>query len=90
MVLKDEKGTRLYPVCSWERNQHKLYATQVRIQNEVSDAEILGEKAPYSALERIDIAVKAFDAHVVNGIVYAPYEIGQMIKNYIWAYDLRH
>lgn len=90
MVLKDEKGTRLYPVCSWERNQHKLYATQVRIQNEVSDAEILGEDAPYSALERIDIAVKAFDAHVVNGIVYAPYEIGQMIKNYIWAYDLRH
>ena len=85
-VYRDKKtGKKLYPVCSWEKNQHKLYNAHDRIMNAIYEG-----KADYDALDRIERAISAFDAYVIDGIVYATYEDGKLIKDYVWAYDLRH
>lgn len=85
-VYRDKKtGKKLYPVCSWEKNQHKLYNAHDRIMNAIYEG-----KADYDALDRIERAMSAFDAYVIDGIVYATYEDGKLIKDYVWAYDLRH
>ena len=84
-LYKDKKtGKKLYPVCNWENNQHKLYNAHDRIMNAIYDGE-----ADYDQLERIEKAMSAFDSCVINGMVYATYEDGILIKDYIWAYNAR-
>lgn len=84
-LYKDKKtGKKLYPVCSWENNQHKLYNAHDRIMNAIYDG-----KADYDQLERIEKAMSAFDGCVINGMVYATYEDSILIKDYIWAYNAR-
>lgn len=86
MLYTDKKtGKKLYPVCSWEKNQHKLYNAYDRIMNAISEG-----KGNFDELERVEKALSAFDAHVKDGIVYATYEDGLLIKNYVWGYDARH
>lgn len=85
-VYKDKKtGKKLYPVCSWEANQHKLYNAHDRIMNAISEG-----RADYDALDRIERALDAFEAHVIDGVVYATWEDGALIKDYVWAYNARH
>lgn len=84
-LYKDKKtGKKLYPVCNWENNQHKLYNAHDRIMNAIYDGE-----ADYDQLERIEKAMSAFDGCVINGMVYATYEDSILIKDYIWAYNAR-
>ena len=84
-LYKDKKtGKKLYPVCSWEDNQHKLYNAHDRIMNAIYDGE-----ADYDQLERIEKAMSAFDSCVINGMVYATYEDSILIKDYVWAYNAR-
>lgn len=84
-LYKDKKtGKKLYPVCNWENNQHKLYNAHDRIMNAIYDGE-----ADYDQLERIEKAMSAFDGCVINGMVYATYENSILIKDYIWAYNAR-
>lgn len=86
MLYTDKKtGKKLYPVCSWEKNQHKLYNAHDRIMNAISEG-----KGDFDALERIEKAMSAFDAHVKDGIVYATYEDSLLIKDYVGAYNARH
>lgn len=86
MVYTDKKsGKKLYPICSWEQNQHKLYNAHDRIMNAIYD-----DKADYNALDRIERAINAFESHVINGVVYATWEDGLLIKDYVWAYNARH
>lgn len=90
-------GQRLYPVCSWERNQHKLYNALDRAHNRVSDLyedrsvsmeEIDRAEAWVEEVERL---LEIFDSHVSpNGIVVATWEDGNKIKDIIGAYDARH
>ena len=85
-VYRDKTtGKKLYPVCSWENNQHKLYNAQDRIMNAIYDG-----KADWDAVERIEKAINAFENHVIDGIVYATYEDSLLIKDYVWAYNARH
>ena len=85
-IYRDKKtGKKLYPVCSWEKNQHKLYNAHDRIMNAIHEG-----KADYDALDRIERAMSAFDAYVIDGIVYATWEDGRLIKDYVWAYNARH
>ena len=92
-----ETGKKLYPVCSWERNQHKLYNALDRAHNRVSD--LYEDKS--ASMDEIDKAEEwvseverllyIFDSHVAsNGIVYALWEDGNKIKDIIGAYDMRH
>lgn len=89
-------GEKLYPVCKWEPNQHKMYNALDRAHNAVSD--LYEDK--YSTCEQIDKALdwvdeverllEIFDSHVAsNGLVYASYKDGQKIKDIILAYDAR-
>lgn len=90
-------GEKLYPVCSWEKNQHKLYNAIDRANNAVTD--LYEDKS--ATMEQIDKAeewvqeverlTSIFDSHVAsNGLVYATYQDGLKIKDIIGAYDMRH
>lgn len=84
-LYKNKEGKKMYPVCNWENNQHKLYNAYDRIVVAVYDG-----KAEYDELEKIQKALDAFNSFVVNGMVYATYEDSLLIKDYIWAYNARH
>ena len=91
-LYRDKKGKKLYPVCSWYENQHKLYNAHDRIMNAIyEDQQAKGENLDKldAELERIEKAMNAFEAHVIDGMVYATYENGNLIKDYIGAYDIR-
>ena len=87
-VYKNKEGKKLYPVCSWERNQHKLYNASDR-------ARIWWFESDYSEeamkeCDEIDRLIEVFDNYIIDGIVYAVYEDYIKIKDYIAAYDARH
>ena len=84
-LYRNKEGKKLYPICSWENNQHKLYNAHDRIMVAYYDNE-----ADYEEVERVEEAMAAFDRYVINGIVYATWEEGQLIKDYVWAYNARH
>ena len=93
-LYRTKDGTKLYPCCSWEKNQHKLYNALDNINNAIYDAE--EEKASieemirlYDRREEIENALSWFDRYVVDGMVYAPYEQYLLIKDIVWAYNAR-
>jgi hypothetical protein len=90
-------GKKLYPVCSWENNQHILYNALDRAHNAVSD--LCEDKNATSEqidkadewVEEVQRLLEVFDSHVAsNGLVYATWEDGLKIKDIIWAYNARH
>lgn len=89
-LYRNKQGKKLYPVCSWEENQHKLYNAHDRIMNSIDEAIEAGLEPPYEEQERIERAMEAFDRYVIQGIVYATYEEGCLIKDYVRAYNARH
>lgn len=94
-VYRNKEGKKLYPVCSWEANQHKLYNAHDRALIRRYDLDRDGgTEEEYDAIEkeveRIEHALNVFDGIVINGIVYATYEDSVIIKDYVWAYNARH
>lgn len=93
-IYKDKEGHKLYPVCSWERNQHKLYNAMDRAHNSLYDALENGTTEDIDRCEheidRIGQVMSAFERFIVDGIVYARWEDACIIKDYIWAYNARH
>lgn len=94
MLYKDKKGNKLYPVCSWEENQHKLYNALDRAHNALYDAmsdnDIIRQDKVEAEIDRIERALFAFDRYVINGIVYAKWEDVVLIRDYVAAYNARH
>lgn len=86
-LYKDKEGRKLYPVCAWSPNQHKIYNAYDRAILRRDD-EDYSEKA-CAWLETVEKALAAFDRYVINGIVYATYEDGKIIKDLVAAYDVR-
>lgn len=93
-VLRTNNGTKLYPVCNWERNQHKIYNYSDRCKNAEHEAFLNGSEADYNkAVERSENAehlIEVFNGFVVDGVVYAEYNDYKAIKNVIAGYDYRH
>ena len=91
---KTGKGQKLYPICSWERNQHKIYNANDRAWNWVYDAVKGGDNAEieraYAYRDLIDKAMNIIDSIVICGIVYGTWSDYKLIKEEIVAYDLRH
>ena len=86
-LYRNKQGQKLYPVCSWEANQHKLYHVYDCAVLDCYDTEWSEEAC--EKRDRIEHAIDVFDGCVINGLVYATYEDSQIIKDYIWAYDAR-
>lgn len=82
---KNKQGKKMYPVCSWEKNQHKLFNAHDRIMNEYTAGEV-----EYDVVEKVEQAMGAFEAHVIDGTVYATWEDRNLIMDYIFAYNARH
>ena len=91
-VSEANRKKTLYPVCSWEENQHKLYNAHDRIMNAICEARESGEDEEplYRALENVERVLDAFNKHVIQGIVYATYEDSCLIMDYVAAYNARH
>lgn len=93
-VYRDKQGNKLYPVCSWERNQHKLYNAHDRIMIAIYDAQAAKNydelEKLYEVQEKILRAIDVFNGCIINGVVYATYQDGLLIKDYVWAYNARH
>jgi hypothetical protein len=93
-LYRDKQGNKLYPVCSWEKNQHKLYNALDRAHNELYDAieehDLDRITRAENEMERIEGALTAFDRFVIEGIVYAQWSDACLIKDYIAAYNARH
>lgn len=86
-IYRNSQGKKLYPVCVWEKNQHKLYNAYDRAYLALYDEGYTDEAA--AELERVEKAMSAFDAHVIGGMVYATWEDGKVIKDIIGAYNVR-
>jgi hypothetical protein len=88
-IYRDKKtGKKLYPVCSWYNNQHKLYNAHDRAMNWCYDSNWCDEAQEW--LDKVQHAMGWFDGCVINGLVYAPYEEYCLIKDIIGGYDMRH
>lgn len=94
-LYRNRDGEKLYPVCSWERNQHKLYNALDRINNALYDAEedpnvsVEEYNKLYDRREQIEDALDAFNRYVIEGIVYATWAQGNIIKDIVAAYNAR-
>lgn len=84
-LYRNKDGKKLYPVCNWEHNQHKLYNAHDRAMVALYDG-----TGTYAEVDRIEQAMDAFEKHVIGGMVYATYEDSLLIKDYVWAYNARH
>lgn len=82
---KNKQGKKMYPVCSWEQNQHKLYNAHDRVMNAYTEGLV-----DYEVVEKVEKAMGAFEAHVIDGIVYATWEDRNLIMDYVFAYNARH
>lgn len=86
-LYRNKLGEKLYPVCSWERNQHKLYNAIDRAHNRCYDEDYSDEAE--DELARCNQALNAFESHIIGDLVYATYEDSLIIKDIIGAYDMR-
>ena len=94
-LYKNAQGQKLYPVCSWEANQHKLYNAHDRIMNRIDDLEDdpmsdrLELFRAYDQQEEIEHLLEVFSSYVHDGIVYATWKDRNRLMEYIAAYDVR-
>ena len=81
MVIQLKNGKKLYPVCNWNDNQHKLYYwyNEAYLQDD------------YEELNRMDELLNVFNAGVQkDGLVYVEGAFLQPIREAIVMYDLCH
>ena len=92
MIRTTRDGTKLYPVCNWERNQHKIDVAYTKSLNRLYDARETGEGIDKAEeqVARMEEARKWIDNVMQDGIVYAPYPIYRLLKDIIGAYDITH
>lgn len=85
---RNKDGEKLYPVCNWERNQHKVYNALDRAVVKCIEEEYSADSCDW--LDKVERAMEAIDSHVYDGIVYATWEDGQILRDVIGGYDARH
>ena len=86
---RNGEGKKMYPVCSWEKNQHKIYNANDRVRVLCCENRPLTDEE-HRWIEKVDRAMEVIDSHVYDGIVYATWEDGQILKDIIYGYNARH
>lgn len=94
-LYRDKRtGKKLYPVCSWNANQHKLYYFLTKFENNWYDCmyedDADGMDKWEKKKEEMYHLLTEFNSHVHGGIAYATYEDGQKIKEACVMYDIHH
>ena len=88
------KTVKLYPVGSWERNQHVFYNAVDRAHNNLFDARENGAGIEEAEewLEKCNNALARFDCGPKDsrGVVYAEYNDYKFMKDVIGGYAMRH
>lgn len=85
-----KNGTKLYPVCNWYKNQHKIYNYYDKCYIKAFDYETATDE-DFDAYEEAQRLIEVFDGGVQSdGLVYATYKDYCKIKDIIGAYDYRH
>ena len=88
--VKVINGVKFYPVCSFEKNQHKIHYWYNKALLACYDSDWQDEKA-VDEREEAEKMLGYFDFYTGrDGLVYAPYKDGQRIKEMIVCYDLCH
>lgn len=92
-VITKKDGTKLYPCCGFEANQHKLYHAYDVAMCALYDAEESNDleamNRAQEAIDRVETAL-GWEYCIYNGVIYAPYDVYKIIKDIVVAYDLRH
>lgn len=80
---------KMYPVASWERNQHVFYNLCDRMANAYYDS---NSEEDYDRWQEAQRLCGAFDCgpQDANGVVYAEYEDYKAMKDFIGGYAYRH
>lgn len=92
MVKRLKDGRKLYPVCRWSANQHKVDAayTKALIRRDTAYETGFGIDDAESHLKLMEQAREWIDNVGKDGIVYAPYPMYKVLKDIIGYYDLTH
>lgn len=85
---RNSEGKKMYPVCSWERCQHKIYTEHDRAVVRVINENHSEESVEWSI--KVDEAMALIDRNIIDGIVYATWEDGKILKEVLRGYDERH
>lgn len=80
--------TKLYPICKWEDNQHKIYNAYDRAMNWCYESNYSDEAV--ANLEKVEKMMEIIDGIIINGLVYGTWEDYKLIKDCTVAYDVRH
>ena len=85
-LYKADDGRKMYPVGSWEKNQHKVYNAYDRMNTKIAldGADAVSDKE----YDNMMVAMSWVDC-VRDGLIYAPYKEGQILKAIIGGYDVR-
>ena len=86
---RNKEGKKMYPVCSWEKNQHKVYTEHDRAMVLMATPKEMSEEE-HEWVEKVDRAMEMIDRNIIEGIVYATWEDGLVLKDVIWGYNARH
>ena len=78
---------KLYPVCNWERNQHKIYNYNDKMYIKAHEE---NTEEAWSAFEESERLLEVFNGQVRNGLVYATYGDYCLIKDVLGYYDWTH
>lgn len=82
-------GEKLYPVCGWEKNQHKMFNYNDKMYNYMVESDY-GD-AEVDAFEESERLLDVFNGGVrSDGLVYAVYGDYKKIKDIIGYYDMTH
>lgn len=93
MLYKNDRGEKMYPIGSYEKEEHKLYNEKNRIENELDSLYISNinnelinqlEKRLMDVIELLEEIVN------INGVAYATYKYYKLSKDIICSYNLRN
>lgn len=86
-TYRDDKGRKLYPVCGFQKNQHKFDYWHTKALNRWYDDH---SDKNYDELEKTESWMLCATTYIFNGLIYAPWEHYNEMKEAIVAYDLNH
>ena len=82
------KGVKLYPVCGFQKSQHKLYYWENYYYLKAHD-----DNATDKDLEQWILWQEICEyatCCVYDGLIYVPYKFYNIVKEAIVMYDIRH